>query len=156
MAAIDRDHLPRDPRGLLGDEEEDAVRDVLGLAETPRRDVAEDRALPLLSVALPLADARRVREDEPRCNAVHRDPERAELVCGLAREADLARLRARIRLDAGEADAPPGPRGDVDDPAVAGRLHAGRDLARAHERAGQVRVDDRLPVVVRDFLERAA
>src|SRR3954464_5753352 len=106
MAAIDRDHLPGDPRGLLGDEEEDAVRDVLGLAETPRGDVAEHRALPRLAVALPLADARRVREGDPGRDAVHRYPERAELVRGLPREANLARLRARIGLDSGEADAP--------------------------------------------------
>ena len=75
---------------------------------------------------------------------------------GLAREADLARLRARVGLDSGEADAAAGARGDVDDAPIAGGLHPGHDGARAHERARQVRVDDRAPVVVCDLLERAA
>ena len=79
-----------------------------------------------------------------------------ELVRRLAREADLPGLRAGVRLDAGQADAAPGAGGDVDDPAVAALLHAGHDRARAEERARQVRVDDGLPVVVGDLLERPA
>src|SRR5256714_14275392 len=140
MPAIDRDHLPRPPGGLLGGEEEDAVRYVLWLAEAPRRDVPEDRALSLLPVALPLTDARRVREHEAGRDAVHGDTERPELVCGLPREADLPRLRARVRLDPGQADAAAGARGDVDDPSVAGGLHAGPDRPRAANVAVQVRV----------------
>src|SRR5262245_21391211 len=101
MAAVDRERLPGHPRRLFGDEEEDAVRDVPGLAEPPGRDALQQRALSLLAVALPLRDARRVREDEPGRDAVDRDPEGAELVRGLPREPDLARLRTRVRLDAG-------------------------------------------------------
>src|SRR3989337_1843313 len=104
MAAIDREHLACDPRGLLRDEEEDAGRDGLG-----------GGALPVLAVARPLPDRGRVREDEPGRDAVDRDPVRAELPRRLAREADLAGLRARVGLDAGQADAPAGARGDVDD-----------------------------------------
>src|SRR6478752_552233 len=115
VSAIDRDHLPRHPGGLVRDEEEDAVRDVLGLAQAARRDLSENRALPLIAVALPLADARRVREHEARRDAVHGDAERAELVRGLAREPDLPRLGARVGLDSGEADAASRARGDVDD-----------------------------------------
>src|SRR5205085_8716054 len=80
----------------------------------------------------------------------------AELVRGLAREPDLSRLRARISLDPGEAHAPAGSRGDVDDASVAPRLHSAYDSARADERARQVRVDDGLPVLVRDLLDRPA
>src|SRR4051812_19443943 len=108
VAAIDRDHLPRHPRRLVGDEEEDAVRDVLGAAEPPRGDRLDEPPLPLLAIALVLRDRGRVREDEPRRDRVHRDPERPELVRRLTREAELTRLRARVRLDAGEADAPSG------------------------------------------------
>src|SRR6266550_1179724 len=156
MAAIDRDHLPCHPGGLFRDEEENAVRDVLGLAEATCRDLSENGALPLLPVALPLTDARRVGEHEAGRDAVHGDAERAELVRGLAREADLARLGTRVRLDPGEADAAAGARGDVDDPSVAGRLHPGHDRPRADEGALQVRVDDGLPVLVGDLLEWTA
>src|SRR6266576_3356049 len=156
MAAIDRDHLPRHPGGLFRDEEENAVRDVLGLAQAARRDVPENRPLPLLPVALPLTDARRVGEHEAGRDGVHGDAERPELVRGLAREADLARLGACVRLDSGEADAAARARGDVDDPSVACRLHPGHDRPRADEGALQVRVDDSLPVLVRDLLERTA
>src|SRR5207248_8288057 len=54
VAAIDREHLARHPRRLVGGEEEHAVRDVLRRAESPRRDRLEDLSLPVGVVALPL------------------------------------------------------------------------------------------------------
>src|SRR6185437_7005774 len=156
VTAIDRDHLPRHPRRLLGDEEEDAVRDVVGRPEPPRRDRLDEPAPALLAVALVLRDRRRVREHEARRDRVDRDPEAAELMRRLPGEADLARLGARVGLDAREAHAAPGAGRDVDDATVAALLHPRRNRARAHERAGQVRVDDRAPVVVGHLLERPA
>ena len=52
---------------------------------------------------------------------------------GLAREADLPRLRARVGLDPGEADAAAGAGRDVDDAPVARLLHA-RERPRACRR----------------------
>ena len=80
-------------------------------------------ALPVGAVAVPLNLGRRVGQDEPRRDAVDRDPERAQLVGHLPGEADLARLGAGVGLDAGLAGAQAGGRGDVDDPALAPRLH---------------------------------
>src|SRR5581483_8334725 len=135
MAAIDREDLPRHPRRLVGDEEEDAVRDVLRGAEPAGRDRLDQPPLALLAVALELRDRGRVREDEARRDRVDGDPEAPELVGALAREADLAGLRARVRLDPREADAAAGAGRDVDDPAVAGGLHPRHDGAGADERA---------------------
>ena len=56
----------------------------------------------------------------------------------------------------GEADAEPGAARDVDDAAGARRLHARRHGLGAVERAGHVDVEDDLPLLRRDLLERAA
>ena len=77
------------------------------------------RAWPSCAHRLPLPLGRGVGADEARRDAVDGDPEGPELVGQLAGQADLAGLGAGIGLDAGEADAQPGARGDVDDPAVA-------------------------------------
>src|SRR5581483_1139590 len=154
VSTVDRQHLAGDPRRLVGNEEEHAVRNVLRCAEPPRRDRLEQPLLSLFPVALELRDRRRVREDEARRDRVHRDPERAELVGGLPREPELPCLGARVCLDSREADAASGAGRDVDDPPVAALLHPGRDRARADERARQVRIDDGLAVLVGDLFER--
>src|ERR1700689_5816231 len=116
MSTINRDRLPGYPRRTLGDEEQHAVGDVLGLSQSPHGDALHQLALALLAVALPLPLGRRVGEDEPGSDAVDRDAERTELVRHLPGEPDLARLRAGVGLDAGQADAAARSRGDVDDP----------------------------------------
>src|SRR3954451_24510526 len=135
-ATVDRDHLAGQPRGSA--QEHDAVGDVLRPAEPPERDPLQERALPLLSVGVPLRDRRRDREDEPRRDRVDRNAERAELVRRLAREPELAVLGAGVGLDAGQGHAAPRARGDVHDPPPARRLHAWGDRARANEGAGQI------------------
>ena len=130
--------------------------DVVGRAEALERDAIDQRALPVLAVRLPLPLGRRVRAHEAGRDVVDGDAPRPELVGELAREADLRRLRRRVGLDAGEADAEPGAARDVDDPSAARRLHAGRHRLREVERAGDVDVEDRLPVRRRDLLERPA
>src|SRR4051794_16798065 len=72
-ATVDRDHLTGQPRRSA--QEHDAVGDVLRPAEPPERDPLQQRALPLLSIGLPLGDRRRVRKDEPRRARVDRDAE---------------------------------------------------------------------------------
>src|SRR5262249_43289945 len=81
---------------------------------------------------------------------------RSQLVGELAREADLRGLRRCIRLDPGQADAKAGAARDVDDASAARRFHAGRNGLRAIEGAGHVDVEDRLPLLRRDLLERPA
>src|SRR6266704_3232170 len=119
IAAVNRDRLPGHPGGLLGGEEQHAVGDVGGLAQPAHRDAVDQCPLAVGAVALPLPDAGRVRQHEAGGDAVDRDPERAELACHLAGEADLGGLRAGVGLDPGLADAEPGRRGDRDDPAPA-------------------------------------
>src|SRR5665213_3268129 len=80
VTAIDRDHLPGHPRRLLGDEEKDAVGDVLRGAETSRRDRLHEPRLPLRPVRLELRDRRRIREDEAGRDRVDGDAEASELV----------------------------------------------------------------------------
>src|ERR1700757_2821616 len=87
--------------------------------------------LTFLAVAVPLSLGSRVREHESGCDAVDGDAVRPEFVSHLAREADLAGFRRGVGLDAGEADAAAGPRGDVDDPPVTGGLHDARGGAGA-------------------------
>ena len=111
---------------------------------------------PCVAVRLPLPLGRRVRAHEAGRDVVDGDAPRPELVRELPRQSDLRRLRRRVRLNAGEADAEPRAARDVDDAAAARRLHPRRDGLRAVERAGDVDVEDVLPLVRRDLLERAA
>src|SRR5665213_3042406 len=80
VAAIDRDHLPGHPRGLVGCEEEDAVGNVLRGAETPRRDRLHEPRLSVRPVRLELRDRRGIREDETGSDRVDGDAETSELV----------------------------------------------------------------------------
>src|ERR1700685_165150 len=125
MSAVNGNHLPRNPGSVLRNKELHAVGDVLRRAEPAQGNLLHELALAFLAVAFPLLFGRGVGAHEPGCDAVHRDAVLAELVGHLPGEADLAGLRARVRLDPGEADAAASAGGDVDDPAAAGRLHAG-------------------------------
>src|ERR1700749_2303781 len=154
MPAINGNHLPRYPGSVRGNKELHAVGDVLRRAEPTQGDALHELALAFIAVALPLLFGRGVGAHEPGCDAVHRDAVLAELVGHLPGEADLSGLRARVRLDAREADAAAGAGGDVDDPAAASRLYAGYHRPGAQERARQVRVDDSTPVLVADLLDR--
>src|ERR1700743_479510 len=154
MSAINGNHLPRYPGSVRGDKELNAVGDVLRRAEAAQRDALHELLLAFLAVAFPLLFRLGVGEQDPGRYAVHRDAVLAELVGHLPGEADLAGLRARVRLDAGKADAAASAGGDVDDAAAAGRLHAGDHRPGAQERARQVRVDDSTPVLVADLLDR--
>ena len=73
--------------------------------------------LPFRAVSLPLPLARRIGAHETRRHAVHGDAERSQLMGELPGQPDLASLRRRIGLDAGEAHADAGTTGDVDDAA---------------------------------------
>src|ERR1700761_2037222 len=154
MSAINGNHLPRYPGSVRRNKELHAVGDVLCRAEPAQGDALHELALAFLTVALPLLFRCGVGEHETRRDAVHRDAVPAEFVGHLPGEADLAGLRARVRLDAREAGAAVGAGGDVDDPAAAGRLHAGYHRPGAQERARQVRVDDSTPVLIADLLDR--
>src|SRR5580692_2938221 len=156
MSTINRDRLPGHPRGPLGYEELHAVGDVLGFAEPARRYALHQLPLALLAVALPLPLGRGVGQDEPGSDAVHGDAERPELVRHLPGEPDLAGLRAGVGLDTGQADAAACSRGDVDDPAPVALLHRGDRGPGAQERAVQVGLHDRIPVLVGDLLDRLA
>src|SRR5205085_948508 len=111
---------------------------------------------PIRSVRLPLAFRRRVRANESRRDVVDGDVPWSQLVRELPGEPDLCRLRRGVRLDAGEADSEARAAGDVDDPTRARLLHSRRNRLGAVERAGDVDVEDALPVARRDLLERAA
>ena len=124
------------------------------LAGRAGRDVLQQRPLAVGAVAVPLGLGGRVGEHEPRRDAVDGDAERAQLVGHLPGEADLAGLRRGVGLDAGEADAAPGARGDVDDPAVAGGLHDARGGPGAVERRAQVGVQDGVPGGVGQLVDR--
>src|SRR5215469_15257970 len=154
MTTVDRDRLAGYPGRPRADEEQHAVGDVRGLPEPPRGDARHQFPLARLAVAGPLPLGRRVGQDEAGRYAVDRDAERPELVRHLAGEPDLAGLGAGVRLDSGQAHGAPGARGDVDDPAPAALLHARDDRTGAQERAGQVRIDDRVPVLVGHLLQR--
>ena len=132
---------------------ERTVRDVFGTTQPSQRDSLDESLLPVLTVALPLLLGRRVGPHESRRDAVHGDAKRPEHVGHLACEPDLAGLGARIRLDTGQADAPPGAGRDVHDRARARGLHAGHHGTCAQECAGQVGVDDRAPLVIADLIE---
>src|SRR5215469_8415303 len=154
MTTVDRDRLAGHPGGPLADEEPHAIGDVRGFAEAPHGDPLDKLPLARLAVAGPLPLGRRVGQDEAGRYAVDRDAERPELVRHLPGEPDLAGLGAGVRLDPGQAHGAPGARGDVDDPAPAAFLHARDDRTGAQERAGQVRIDDRVPVLVGHLLQR--
>ena len=88
----------------------------------PSRRVAirsSNRSLAVLAVALPLARSLVGFEStNPGAIAFDRDAEAAELVRDLPREADLPGLRARVRLDPGQAHAAARAGRDVDDAPV--------------------------------------
>lgn len=50
LPAVDREHLPGDPAGTIGGEEEHTVRDVVRAAEPLERDTLDERALALVAV----------------------------------------------------------------------------------------------------------
>src|SRR5260370_31144640 len=105
-------------------------------------------------MAVPLPLGGRVGKDEAGGDEVGGDHERAEFVRHLPGEADLAGCRAGVGLDARLAYGQAGRRGDVDEPAPSALLRRWHDGARTQERSGQVRVDDRVPVVVAALLLR--
>src|SRR5207245_9157526 len=106
-AAAEQEHLPGDPRGSRGDEEPNAVGDVLGTSETPQRDPLDEAPLPFLAVAFPLPLGRWIRADDAGRDAVHRDSVRSKLVGRLARVAAMSVIRDRVGLDDVLADAVP-------------------------------------------------
>src|SRR5207302_4243341 len=103
VAAVDADGLPGDIRRVIGEKEDDGARDLLGQAEPTERDRVEQAPLPRRAHGFPLPLGGRIRANEARRHAVHADAVGAQLARGLAREADEARLRAGIGLDAREA-----------------------------------------------------
>ena len=127
-----------------------------GFPSPPGGNARHQFPLARLAVARPLPLGRRVGQDEAGRDAVDRDTERPQFVRHLPGEPDLAGLGAGVRLDPGQADGAPGSRGDVDDPAPAALLHPRHHRARTQKGAGQVRVDDRVPVLVGHLLQRVA
>ena len=128
-----------------------------GVPEAARRDPLDQRSLAFLAVALPLRD----RSSGSRA----RSPARSQFTVIPKRPSSCAVCRVKpicpafalayawipVRLTLR-----PAPEEMLTMRPYARRLHAGNDRPRADERAGQVRVDDRVPVVVRDVLERLA
>ena len=131
-------------------------RDIVGRAEPFHRDILNQPLLALLPHRFPLTLGGRIGADEARRDVVDRDVPRSEFVRELTRQADLPGLGARVSLNASQADAETGAAGDVDDPAVAFLLHAGRNRLRHEECAGQIDVEDGLPILLRDLFKRAA
>ena len=115
LAAVDREHLARDPAGMVRREEQHARRNVLHRAQAPQRDPFDERPLSLGAVRCPLRLGGRIRAHEPGRHVVDRDAPRSQLVGQLPGETDLRRLGRRVGLDPGETDAEPGPARDVDD-----------------------------------------
>src|SRR5712692_934852 len=103
VAAVDADGLPGDVRRVIGEKEDDGARDLLREAEPTERDRVEQAPLPGRAHGFPLPLGGRIRANEARRHAVHADAMGAQLARGLAGEADEARLRAGIGLDAREA-----------------------------------------------------
>src|SRR5665647_2493333 len=141
---------------MVRGEKEHPVGDVLGRAQPFERDAFYESMLTLLTIGLPLAFRRRVGAHEAWRHVVDRDAPRSQLVRQLPREADLRSLRRRVRLDAGKTDPQAGAARDVDDAAAAHRLHSWRNSLCEIERAGDVDVEDALPLIRRHVLERTA
>src|SRR5688572_19432342 len=124
LAAVDDQRLARHAPRLLREEEDDGVRDVLGLdlpSERGQRRVVGDDLLgpdPLLPRAgadVLIVPYLRALEDVPRRDAVHADPRLPELESPAPHEVDLRRLGrvvGRVVLAGVEA----GLAREVDDP----------------------------------------
>ena len=92
--------------------------------------------------------------DEARRDRVHRDVVRPELERERLGEADDAALGRRVVHADAVAAAARGDRGEVDDAAELARLHARRELAAHEERGGEVRRDDRAPLLIAQVFEQ--
>jgi hypothetical protein len=135
-------------------EEQHGGRDVPGLAEPAHRDALHERALAGLAAALPLPLGVGLAAHEAGRHGVDGDAVLAELMRELAHEAELRGLRRRAALDAGEAHAEPGARGDHHDAARAPALHHRDHRARGKEGALDVDVLDRVPRRLARLLNR--
>src|SRR5262245_60186938 len=111
-AAVDADGLSRDPTGIVRREKAHGPRDVLRLTQTAQGDRLDEGALSRFAHRVPLGLGGGIGAHEARRDGVHTDAVFAELARGLPGEADQTGLRARIRLDAGEAVRAAGARRD--------------------------------------------
>src|SRR6478672_2416330 len=140
--AVDGDHRTGDVGGVVARDEADDGRDLLGRREAARGDVGE---VGLLLVVR--EDGGHLRVDEAGGDDVGRDAATAELARDGARETDETGLRrgvVRLARRAVEAD----DAADEDDAPATLADHAGGGAAGAAERAGEVRVDDGVELLV--------
>src|SRR5690606_178861 len=150
VTPVDRDDHPRDVAGHLGAEEDHHVSDVLRIAEAAEHALLA-RAVQDLG-GYRLGEPR--RPDIARRDGVHVDVRWSQLHGGGTREPEQPCLRGRI---IGQAElAPEAVDGaDVDDLAVLLRAEQRRDRADHVDRAGQVRLDDLAPLLIRHAPQRA-
>src|SRR5207253_5796222 len=142
--AVDDQQLPRNVAGEVGGEKEHGGGDVLCLPQPAQWD-GFDQGLPRLRGD----PAGQLGVDEARRHGVHQHVARGELLGDRLGEPDQARLGRRVvRLPL--VPGHPHDAGDVDDPAPAPLDHAPGGVLGRQERAFQVRVEHRVPVVFSD------
>src|SRR5512138_678794 len=142
LARVDPDHLAGDHPGGVGQEEQHRRGDVLDLGE-----LLEERLVERLLPELGGEGERHLGEHHARRDGVHGDALRPELAGRGLREADEARLRGGV-VRLAELAAQAVDRDDVHDASVARGDHPRRDRPQDVERAGEVHVDDRVPLLV--------
>ena len=105
---------------------------------------------------LPLKFGGGVGANESRRDAVDCYAEGSQLVGQLTDQAYLSRLGRGVGLDAREAHAQAGAAGNDEDSSCAGLLHARRNGLRADESPLEIHVEDGLPLVQGNGLQRLA
>src|SRR5437016_8196818 len=142
--AVDDQQLPRNVAGEVGGEKEHGGGDILPLPQPAQWD-GLDQGLPRLR-----ADpAGQFGVDEPGRHGVHQHVARGELFGDLLGEPDQSRLGRRVvRLTL--VPGHPDDAGYVDDPAPPPLHDPPRGVLGRQERALQVRVEHRVPVVLTD------
>src|SRR6185369_3153161 len=149
LAAVDRERRAGDEIGVVGDEEKNAARDVLGLAEAAHRNARHD----LLEHVL-RHRAHHVGVDVAGHDRVDRDAEARTLLrqrLGEAVDAGFGRGVVHLAVLAGLAV----DRADVDDAAELARAHAVDDGPAGVEARGEIGADDGVPILPAHAVERA-
>src|ERR1035437_7666000 len=139
-AAVDGEDVAGDVGGLFGDQELDGVGDVLGLAGAGEGNLGQVLGLHLFG-----QNARHVGFDVAGGDGVDGDVAATHLLGEGLGHGDEAALGGGV-IGLGGASRLPDHGGHIDDPPPTVAHHSGQYLLRATERAGEIDIEDEVPI----------
>lgn len=144
-ATIHAENLTGDPTRLLTGQEDNGSGDILDRPEPPDMDRFDDLTSLGIVIVFPLPTCRRVRQNQPGCHRVARDPERAQLLAQMACETNQSMLGRSVGLDPRETRTQPGTGGDVHDAPPTSSAHDGSHCLCEPKRAINICFENRAP-----------